>query len=150
MDTNTLTQISADIKEAMKARDDARKIVLKSLKAALDKERIDNGKPLDDASMLAVLRQQHKQRIEAAQIYSKHGNTTKADVENTEAKLIATYLPKQLDAEEIAKHVDVVIEQTQAQTPADTGKVMGGLAKVLTGRADMKEVAALVRTKLNA
>lgn len=142
-------QIAADLKEAMKARDQERKAVLRSVKAALDKEAIDTGSPLDETAEIIVIRRQHKQRKESAEIYTSGNETERAAIELAEAEVIASYLPTQLAAEELAKHIDTAIATTAATTPGDQGKVMGHLAGVLAGRADMKEVATAVRARLS-
>ena len=140
--------IKDDLKEAMKARDEFRKAVLRSLKSAIDKEAIDSGKELDDKAVLTVIKRAHKQRKEAATLFEQGGAEDKAKNELAEAELINTYLPAQLSNQEIQKHVDEVIEQMQASAPSDQGKVMGKLSAVLGGKADMKTVAQLVKDKL--
>lgn len=141
-------RIAADLKVAMKARDQERKAVLRSLKAALDKEVIDTGAQLGEPAVMAVLKRQHKQRKEAAEIYTGGNDTDRAAAELAEAKIIASYLPTQLAAEELTKHIDTAIATTRATALGDQGKVMGHLAGVLAGRADMKEVATAVRARL--
>ena len=141
-------QINADLKQAMKARDGLRKNILKSLKAALDKESKDAGKVLGEADAIAILSSQRKQRLEAAQIYTESNQSERADVENSEAEIIAAYLPEQLGEEEIAKHIEEAIAATGASSPADMGKVMGMLSGQLAGRADLKSVSQLVKGKL--
>ncbi len=141
-------RIRADLQEAIKARDALRKNVLRSLKAALDKERIDAGGELDGPAVVAVVKRQHKQRLESAETYAASGSDALAGNERAEAEIVAVYLPEQLDKEEIVSRIEAAIASTSAQTARDVGKVMGALSADLAGRADMKEVAAIVRGKL--
>lgn len=142
------TRIGADLKQAMRARDSVRKTILKGLKAALDKEAKDKGRELREAEEIAVLATQRKQRLEAAQIYAEHDDAKRAEAEEAEAKLIASYLPAQLDASEVAAAIDAALAATGASSPAEMGKVMGALKGELAGKADMKAVAQLVKERL--
>lgn len=143
-------RIVADLKTAMKARDELGKAVLRSIKSAIDKEVIDSQKELDEQGVITVIKRAHKQRKEAAVAYTNCGENERAAAELNEAELISVYLPEQMDTAEIEKHIDEVISATGAAAPSDQGKVMGSLAGILGGRADMKEVAQLVRSKLGS
>lgn len=143
-----IDSIVADLRTAMKNRDEGRKAVLRSLKAAFDKEAIDSGKELDEKAALAVVRRAHKQRREAAEAYREGGSEDRAAAELQEAEVIGGYLPAQLDAAAVERHIDETIAAVGAAAPGDQGKVMGKLAAVLGGKADMKEVASAVRAKL--
>ena len=146
---STSEKIVDDLKQAMKNRDETKKRVLKSLKAALDKERIDGNEDLDDAAEIKIIATQHKQRIEAAEIYAKNEDVERANAETAEAKIITSYLPQQLDEAEIDKHIDSVCTELGACSIADMGKVMGKLTGIFAGKADMKLVSQKVRSRLS-
>ena len=143
-----LTRVGHDLKEAMRARDALRKNVLKSLKSALDAESKDKGAGLDDAQMVAVVKRQHKSRVEAAELYAKNGDEGRAETERQEAEVVSSYLPEQMSPGEVGKLIDEAIKGSGAGSVADMGKVMGRLSGQLAGKADMKEVSAAVRERL--
>lgn len=146
MATDIEARIAADLKAAMKARDETVKRTLKLLKAAIDRARIDSD--LDEAKVTALVATQHKQRLESLDIYRKNGDAERAEQEASEAKVLETYLPAQLDADEVARRIDAAIAATKAEGPRDMGKVMGVLSKELAGGADMKQVSAIVKERL--
>ncbi|MCY4324896.1 MAG: GatB/YqeY domain-containing protein [Betaproteobacteria bacterium] len=143
-------RIADDLRSSLKAGDKPRLAVLRMLKAAIDKERIDSatGEELAEPAVIAVLRRQHKQRLEAAKMLADGGAAADAERERSEAVLIEQYLPQMLGAEAIAERVEAAIDKTSAATPADLGKVMGMLKGELAGVADMGQVAAAVRKRL--
>ncbi len=143
-------RIVADLRQAMKDRDELRKSVLRMVKSDLDLETKAAGESLDNAKVLAVLRRQIKQRNEAAQIYQQGNQPERASRELAEAQILQGYQPAQLNSEEIAKHVDAAIAETNSTTLADLGKVMGRLSSALEGHADMRQVASRVKAKLSS
>ena len=141
-------RIAEDMRAALKAGDKPRLAVLRMLKAAVDKERIDSGSELDEAGVQAVLRRQHKQRREAAKMLADGGAPADAERELSEAAMIEEYLPAMLGEDAIAERVEAAIASTGAAAPADMGKVMGLLKRELAGSADMRQVAEAVRRRL--
>ena len=147
--SSILEKVKADLVDAMKARDETRKNVLRSLKAAIDKEMIDKGTKGEDM-MVSVIGRQKKQRIESANAYRENGDENRAKAEEAEADIIAKYLPEQLGQKEVADAINEAVSKTGASAPSDMGKVMGLLSKKLAGKTDMKEVAERVREMLGA
>jgi uncharacterized protein len=146
----TETQIKDDTVAAMKAGDKERVGALRMLTAALKKERIDHGGAVDEASELAVLKRERKRRLEATEAYDRAGRPELAAKERQEEALIAAYLPQELSAEELARLVDAAIAETGASTPKEMGAVMKAVMAKVAGRADGKQVNALVRQRLGA
>ena len=92
----------------------------------------------------------NKQRRESLEPYNNAGRDDLAAQESFELELIKTYLPEQLDDEEVAALIDSAIEATGAESIRDMGAVMGSLRSQVQGRADMKQVSAVVRNRLGA
>lgn len=134
----------------MKARDALKKNVLRSLKAAVDKEAKDKGCEADEKMVVQVATRQRKQRLESAETYRANGDEDRAKAEEAEAELVAQYLPEQLGEEELAQIIKQAVAESGASAPSDLGKVMGVLSPRLAGKADMKEVAGRVRAMLCA
>ena len=144
------SQIEADIKAAMLARDHTRLHALRGIK----KEFIEgktapgaNGELSDDAAM-KILVKMAKQRKESARIYTEQNRPELAAEELAECEVIEQYLPKALSEEELRAELEKIIAATGASSPAEMGKVMGVATKQLAGRADGKAISTLVRQLL--
>jgi len=103
---------------------------------------------LDDAAVLAVIERMLKQRRDSIAQFAAAGRNDLVDAEQFEAELLATYRPAGLSGEEIGAAVARAITSSGASGPADMGKVMASLRTDLAGRADMSEVARLVKIRL--
>lgn len=140
-------RIDADLKAAMLARDEVKKITLRGVKKELIEARTAPGAPdeLTDDMVLRILTKMLKQRKESAQIFVQQGRPELADNELAEAAVLETYLPQPLSASELEAAVKAIIEQTGAQGPKDMGKVMGVASKQLAGRVDGKILSEVVK-----
>ena len=141
-------RIKDDATAALKAGDRRRREALSQVVAALKKERIDSRRDPSEADELVVLKRERKRRAEAFEIYEQAGRADLAEQERFEAELLASYLPEELSADELAALVDEAIAATGAASPKEMGKVMGVLMPKVGGRADGKLLSDLVRTKL--
>lgn len=141
-------QIQADIKTAMKERDKPRLGALRMVGAALKNASLETGEPLSGEDETAILRRQLKQREESADAFRKAGREESANAEAAEAEIIREYLPQSLSAEEMEAVVDRAISETGAEGMKDMGRAMGRAVELSEGRADGRELSALVRRKL--
>lgn len=142
-------QIDLDLRQAMRERDEVRKLTLRSVKTALteaSKEGSDH--TLSQERVIAVIQKEAKRRIEAAEIYRSAGETARADSEMAELAVLETYLPRQLSETEIEVVAREVIAEVGATSPREIGKVMSPLMARLSGRADGKLASAVVRRLL--
>ncbi len=144
------TQIETDLKAAMKARDAETTATLRLVLAAMKNLRAEagHGAELTDEEMVELLGREAKRRAEAAEAYDEAGREDLAGKERRELEVLRSYLPAQLDADELGGIVDEVIAETGAVGPSDIGKVMGAVMPRVKGKADGKAVNALVRTRL--
>ncbi len=145
------TQIEADIKAAMLAKDKVRLQALRGIK----KEFIEgktapgaNGELSDEAAM-KILVKMAKQRRESARIYQEQNRPELAETELAEVAVIEAYLPKTLSEEELEAELKAIIAQVGASSAAEMGKVMGVATKALAGRADGRAISAKVRQLLS-
>lgn len=145
-------QIQSDLTAAMKARDAETVATLRMVVAAIKNARVAEGHSgeVSDAEVTDLLTKQAKQRAEAAEAYDQAGRDELAAKERRELEIIRGYLPEQLDDAEVARIVDEAIAATGAEGPADVGKVMGAVMPKVKGRADGKQVNAIVRERLGA
>jgi len=143
-------QILDDIKQAMKAREQAKLSTLRMLSAAIKQKEVDERIELDDAAVLSIIEKQIKQRKEAATQFEAGGRPDSAESELAEAAVLAAYLPKQLSEDEVIAELKAVVAELGATGPQDMGKVMGAAKSKLAGRADMSKVSGLVKQVLSS
>lgn len=145
-------RLTEDIKSAMKAKDKLRLETIRSIKkAVLEKEvsvRPSGQESLTEEQEIEVLAQQAKQRRDSIQQYKDAGRDDLADNEAAELVIIETYLPEQLDDEELSAIIEQIIADVGASSPKDLGKVMGPAMKQLKGKADGKKIQEIVKSKL--
>ncbi|CAA9438305.1 MAG: Transamidase GatB domain protein [uncultured Rubrobacteraceae bacterium] len=141
-------RIQQDVKTAMKERDKPRLGALRMLGAALKNGEIEAGRPLEEGEEQTILRRQLKQREESAEAFRKAGREDQAASEAAEADVVRAYLPQPLSAEELNEVVDTAILETGATGMRDMGKVMGRATQLSEGRAEGRELSALVKERL--
>jgi uncharacterized protein YqeY len=141
-------RIRQDLKTAMKERDKPRLGALRMLGAALKNGEIEAGRPLEEQEEQTILRRQLKQREESAEAFRKAGREDQAASEAAEADVVRAYLPQPLSAEEMEKVVDAAIQETGATGMRDMGRVMGRATQLSEGRAEGRELSALVKERL--
>ena len=134
----------------MRQRDTRRRDVLRFTLAALHNAEIAAGEELDEAGVAAVLAREAKQRRESIEAFGKGDRQDLVEQEEQELAVLAAYLPPPLSREEVVEAVHQVIQETGASGPADIGKVMPILMERFAGRADGREVSAVVRELLAA
>jgi uncharacterized protein len=141
-------RIQDDTKTAMKQRDRTRVGALRMLGAALKNAEIEAGRPLTEQEEQTILRRQLKQRDESAEAFQKAGREEQAASETAEAEIVRTYLPQPLSPAELEEIADRAINETGATSIRDMGSVMGRAMELAEGRADGRQLAALVRNRL--
>jgi uncharacterized protein YqeY len=141
-------KISQDMRAAMKERDRSRVSALRMLNAALKNGEIEAGRPLTEEEERVVLRRQLKQREESAEAFRRADRGEQAASESAEAEIVRQYLPQPLSAEELEQIVDEAMRETGASGIKDMGAVMGRAMALAEGRAEGRELAVLVRSRL--
>src|SRR6201996_6367604 len=144
------TQVMDDLKNAMRAKDEAALRTLRAIKAAILLEKTSEGASdtISEATEIKMLQKLAKQRRDSLEIFEKQNRADLADKEKEELAIIEKFLPKQMSAEELETEVKAIIAQTGATSPADMGKVMGVASKQLAGKADGKAISETVKKLL--
>ena len=143
MDINQL------IKEAMLAKDSVRLSSLRAIKSAFLVAQTEKGAgELDDAAKQKIIQKQVKQRKDAAAIYLEQNRQDLAVDELAQVAILEEFLPEQLSEDKIREVVTAIIAQVGASSMADMGKVMGSANQQLTGKADGKLIAQIVKSLL--
>lgn len=142
-------QITADLTEAMKAREVLRLSTLRMLKADFMKYEVSGpDKVATDEVVIDLVKRGIKQRKEAAEGFEKGGNAESAQKELDEIKILEKYMPEQMSEEQVKAAVQEVIDQVKPAGPQDFGKVMGAVMGKLKGKADGGLVNAAVKELL--
>ena len=142
-------QINADLKEAIKSQNNAKRDALRGLMAAIRQVEVDKQKDVSDDDVVAILQKEAKNRNETIDAFTQGGRPDDAQQERLELAIIEQYLPEQLSHEELEAMVENAIAQSGASSVQDTGKVMGLVMQQAKGRADGKVISQIVREKLS-
>jgi uncharacterized protein YqeY len=144
-------QIMAEMKEAMKAKNEAVLRGLRAIKAEIIKAKTEPGAggEISEETEQKFLQKMMKQRKDSLEIFEKQNREDLAIKEREEIALIEKFLPKQLSEAEIKETVTKIISETGAASPADMGKVMGVASKQLAGKADGKTISTIVKELLS-
>lgn len=143
-------RLDADMKDAMRAKDQLRLDVVRAVKSAVKYREVEGDKAvvLDEAGILQVLGSEIKKRRDSVEQYRAGGREELARKEEAEIAILQAYLPQQLTPAELAAKVEAAIAQVGAKGPKDMGQVMKALLPEVQGRADGKAVSELVKQKL--
>ena len=117
--------------------------------AEVQRFEIDNKEEVDDAKALQIINKMIKQRNDSISQFKSGGRDDLADKEQQEVDILSKYKPEQLSEEEIAARVKEAIQNTEASSMQDIGKVMGILKSSLAGSADMGMVSKIVKDELS-
>ncbi len=143
-------KVSKDIVAAMKAKDKVTLEALRNIKKVFIEAKTAPGAndTLDDAAALKILQKLAKQGHDSADLYTQQNRPDLAEAEMAQVKVIESYLPKAMSAEEIEVVVKEIIAQTCAASIKEMGKVMGVASKQLAGKADGKTISDIVKKLL--
>jgi uncharacterized protein YqeY len=142
------SQLMADLKVAMRERDDARKGAIRMALAALKNARVDKNADLTEEEMLAVLAKEVRQRHDSLSEYEKAGREDLVAEERAALDILEVYMPQMLSEDEIADVAREVIGELGATSPKEMGQVMREMMSRVKGRADGRLVNQVVRQLL--
>ena len=144
------SNISEDVKTAMRGKDKPRLAALRLIQAAFKQKEVDERIELDDQQCIAILDKMAKQHRDSIEQFQQANRDDLIEQEQFELDIIEQYLPAQLSQLEINDMIDAAIAETGAESIKDMGKVMGKLKGELQGRADMGKVSGLIKSRLNS
>ena len=144
-------QIMAEMKDAMKGKNESMLRSLRAIKAEIIKAKTEPGAggEINEATEQKFLQKMMKQRRDSLEIFEKQGRADLAVKEKEEMEVIERFLPKQLSETEIKAAVAKIIADTGASSPAEMGKVMGVASKQLAGLSDGKAISNIVKELLS-
>jgi hypothetical protein len=142
-------QITADMKEAMRARDTTRLEAVRLLRAAIQRREVDEQIELPYVEVVAVIQKMIKQGRDAIEQFEKGDRQDLVEKERAMLAVLEPYLPDALSDEDLSALIAQALTATDAKSMRDMGQVMGWLKPKLQGRADMTAVSAAIRQQLN-
>ena len=148
---SSLRKLNEELKHAMKSKDSLKLESLRAIKSAIILFKTSSNFKGEDLSIdqeVKLLQRLVKQRKESANIYRNQNRLDLAELEESQAIIIQSFLPKQISLDEIEKIVIKIIEDIKAESMRDMGKVMGIANKKLSGKADGKTISDIVKNKL--
>ena len=144
--------ISKDMVNAMKSKDKDTLGTLRLLKSAIDLYLVNNKLDRNNASdevVIDVVSKQVKTHRESIEEFKKGNRQDLIDNLNREIELLSKYLPEQLSSEELENIVNEVFNEVNPASVKDMGAIMKAITPLVKGKADMREVNALIKDKLN-
>ena len=144
MEAELKQRLTDDLKQAMRGGDKVRRSVIRLVMAAIRNAEIARQATLDDTDILGVIAKEVRQRHESIEAFRLGNRQDLVAQEEAELTILNEYLPRQMTREEIIVAARQVIEEVGAQGLSDRGKVMPKLIAQLKGRADGREINAIV------
>jgi hypothetical protein len=149
MTTTTPQQrIEADVKTAMKAGDKERLGTLRMLLTEIKNERIRRGSDVDEAGFVSLVRKSIKQREDSVAQYRAGNREELAAKEEAEAKMLAEYLPAQVDEGQIRAAIEALVAERGLTGPAAIGPIMKEMLARFGSSADGGTINRLAREVL--
>ncbi|ATB32047.1 GatB/YqeY domain-containing protein [Melittangium boletus] len=143
-------RIDADLKDAMRSKQELKLSVLRMLKSAVKYKEVEPGaSALDDAGVLQVIGTLIKQRRDSIEQFKAGGHADRAEAEEKEIAVLQAYLPQQLTADELRAEVQAAISAAGAKSAKDMGAVMKLLTPKLQGRAEGRVISEEVKSQLS-
>jgi uncharacterized protein len=143
-------RIDAELKDAMRSKNELRLNVLRMLKSAIKYKEVEPGatSPLSDAAIQQVIGTLIKQRRDSVEQFQSGGRPEMAEKEAAEISVLQEYLPQQLTPEQLSAEVQAAIAEVNAQGPKDMGAVMKHLTPKVQGRAEGRAISEEVKRQL--
>ena len=140
-----LEKMDADLKQAMMAKNGPKVSTLRFLKSAVKYSAIEKrSETLGDAEVCQIIQKQIKQHRESIEQFTKGGRKELAEKEAVEMKILESYLPAQLEDQELQDFVAAEARQAGADSKKDFGRIMKILSEKLAGKADGKRISQVL------
>ena len=143
-------KINESIKDSMKEKNRLRLDSLRAIKSAILIEKTKSGSKdqIEESVVLKILQKMVKQRNDSAKIYLEQNRKELAEVEVSQANIISEFLPTQLSESELSEMIEKVIKEVGAESMKDMGKVISKVNERVSGQAEGRVIAEIVKKKL--
>jgi len=138
-----------EMKQALKSNDKLRLSTIRMIRSALKNKEIELRKKLEDEDVVKVIQAMVRKGEESVEQFQTGGRMDLVEKEKKEIGILKSFLPQPLSQEEILKIIDQSIQETEASSLKDIGKVMKSVMPKIGGKADGKLINQLVKEKLS-
>jgi uncharacterized protein YqeY len=138
-----------EMKQAMKSNDKLRLSTIRMIRSALKNKEIELRKKLEDGEVIKVIQVMVRKGEESVEQFQTGGRVDLVEKEKKEIEILKSFLPQPLSQEELLKIIDQSIQETQASSQKDIGKVMKSIMPKIGGKADGKLINQLVKERLS-
>jgi uncharacterized protein YqeY len=138
-----------EMKQALKSNDKLRLSTIRMIRSALKNKEIELRKKLEDEEVVKVIQVMVRKGEESVEQFQIGGRMDLVEKEKKEIEILKSFLPQPLSQEEILKIIDQSIQETQASSLKDIGKVMKSVMPKIGGKADGKLINQLVKERLS-
>ena len=145
---NLKERIKNDMKEAMRAKDTAKRDTLRNINAAIKQIEVDERRELSDSDVEAILMKYAKQREDAMAQFKEAGRDDLVAKEQAELDLVKSYLPEPMNDSELEETLKKIIQEVKAETMKDMGKVMAKAKEIIGSRADGGRISQMAKRLL--
>ena len=142
-------RIKNDMKEAMRAKDTAKRDTLRNINAAIKQIEVDERRELSDSDVEAILMKYAKQREDAMAQFKEAGRDDLVAKEQAELDLVKSYLPEPMEDGELEETLKKIIQDVKAEAMKDMGKVMAKAKEIIGSRADGGRISQMVKKLLS-
>ena len=146
---NLNDRIMNDLKDAMKNKDSFKLGVIRMVKGAIQLEKINKKRELNDDEVIDVISKQIKLRKDSINEFEKAGRTDLVDTTKQEVDVLNEYMPEQLTEDEVNKIIDEAFSKINPTSQKDMGLIMKEVTPRVKGKADMGDVSKIIREKLS-
>lgn len=150
MGTNLKEKLNSDLKQAMRDGDKVKRSVIRLVIAAIQNAEIAKQTALEDNDVLGIIAKEVRQHQESIDAFKAGKRQDLIDQEEAELKILQEYLPKQMTRDEVIAEARKIIAEVGAQGPGDKGRVMPKIIAQLKGKADGREINAIVTELLQS
>ncbi len=145
-----LDRVADELKESLKAGNHAKVSVIRLLKSSIKNKEIEKRRPVEEDEIVDLIMSAIKQRRESIEQFTKGGREDLAKKEAHEIEILQSFLPPPLTREDLESEIKSVIEEVDATSPEDIGKVMKVIMVRVKGRAEGAKVRSMVKEIIEA
>ncbi len=146
---NLEEKLFEEMKQAMKTNDKIRLSTIRMIRSSSKNKEIELRRKLEDEDIFKVVQGMVRKGEESIEQFQAGGRNDLVEKEKMEIEILKSFLPQPISQEEIIKIIDETIQETQASSLKDLGKVMKAVMPRLGGKADGKVINQLVKERLS-
>jgi hypothetical protein len=141
--------LNNDLKKYMKEKNTLALNAVRSIISEIKNKEVEKGAELTEEEIVQVIKKQIKMREDSIEQFEKADRNDLAEKERKEVEILQKYLPEQLSDEELRKIIEETINEVNATSQKDFGKVMKLVIQKVQGKADGKKISEILSTLLN-